>query len=184
MNVTFSTCYCPLMQINVQLKMKVMHYWSHVLWLTPCHIKQYMNAIKFSRSCKNCLFYCCCCWFYSMKTNYRTKCCYGLTMDLLDNIATELSFEFHLYVVRDQLFGSKQNRDVKDFLRSNTNTNTNNGNSNGDNSNTQQPTDHDGNHETANSKYKNKYQTQIIYPSKYFTIIIQRHCYVAFLKIQ
>lgn len=38
-------------------------------------------------------------------------------MDLLDNIAMELGFEFHLYVVRDQLFGSKQQRDVKDYLR-------------------------------------------------------------------
>lgn len=36
-------------------------------------------------------------------------------MDLLDNIATELGFEFHLYIVRDQLFGSKQ-RNVKDFI--------------------------------------------------------------------
>lgn len=38
-------------------------------------------------------------------------------MDLLDNIATELGFEFHLYIVRDQLFGSKQ-RNVKDFILS------------------------------------------------------------------
>lgn len=36
-------------------------------------------------------------------------------MDLLDNIATELGFEFHLYIVRDQLFGSKQ-RSRRDFL--------------------------------------------------------------------
>lgn len=48
---------------------------------------------------------------------YRTKCCYGLTMDLLDNIAMELGFEFHLYIVRDQLFGAKQQRDVKEFLK-------------------------------------------------------------------
>lgn len=48
---------------------------------------------------------------------YRTKCCYGLTMDLLDNIAMELGFEFHLYVVRDQLFGAKQQRDIKEFLK-------------------------------------------------------------------
>lgn len=47
----------------------------------------------------------------------RTKCCYGLTMDLLDNIAMELGFEFHLYIVRDQLFGAKQQRDIKDFLK-------------------------------------------------------------------
>lgn len=40
-------------------------------------------------------------------------------MDLLDNIATELGFEFHLYVVRDQLFGAKLNRDVKDFIKTN-----------------------------------------------------------------
>lgn len=37
-------------------------------------------------------------------------------MDLLDNIATELGFEFHLYIVRDQLFGSKQ-RNVRDFIK-------------------------------------------------------------------
>lgn len=38
-------------------------------------------------------------------------------MDLLDNIATELGFEFHLYVVRDELFGSKQKRKINDFIR-------------------------------------------------------------------
>lgn len=38
---------------------------------------------------------------------HRSKCCYGLSMDLLDNIATELEFEFHLYIVQDELFGSK-----------------------------------------------------------------------------
>lgn len=97
----------------------------------------------------------------------RTKCCYGLTMDLLDNIATELSFEFHLYVVRDQLFGSKQQRDIKDFLKasdSTTNTrttrNTNNANSysiNDGSSNLSQQTiaDHDMNDETIpKSKYE------------------------------
>lgn len=46
----------------------------------------------------------------------RTKCCYGLSMDLLDNVATELGFEFHLYVVRDQLFGAKKTRTVHDHL--------------------------------------------------------------------
>lgn len=46
----------------------------------------------------------------------RTKCCYGLSMDLLDNVATELGFEFHLYVVRDQLFGAKKSRTVHDYL--------------------------------------------------------------------
>ncbi|XP_055859129.1 uncharacterized protein LOC129921359 isoform X2 [Episyrphus balteatus] len=38
---------------------------------------------------------------------FETKCCYGLSMDLLDNIATELEFEFHLYIVHDELFGAK-----------------------------------------------------------------------------
>lgn len=46
---------------------------------------------------------------------HRTKCCYGLSMDLLDNIATELEFEFHLYIVLDELFGSKF-RNLDDFL--------------------------------------------------------------------
>lgn len=72
-------------------------------------------------------------------------------MDLLDNIAMELQFEFHLYVVRDQLFGSKQKRDVKDYLNSNAQ-HSNSGS--GSNSNTsKQPTtsDHDANDETSNS---------------------------------
>lgn len=29
-------------------------------------------------------------------------------MDILDNIATELGFEFHLYIVQDEMFGGKQ----------------------------------------------------------------------------
>lgn len=28
-------------------------------------------------------------------------------MDLLENIATELGFQFHLYLVRDELYGAK-----------------------------------------------------------------------------
>lgn len=28
-------------------------------------------------------------------------------MDLLDNVATELGFQFHLYLVRDELYGTK-----------------------------------------------------------------------------
>lgn len=28
-------------------------------------------------------------------------------MDLLENVATELGFQFHLYLVRDELFGTK-----------------------------------------------------------------------------
>lgn len=95
---------------------------------------------------------------------HRTKCCYGLTMDLLDNIATELSFEFHLYVVRDQLFGSKQQRDIKDFIKASgtrTTRQTNNaksahsdGGSDGSSTLSQQTiVDHDMNDETTNSKY-------------------------------
>ncbi|XP_055687535.1 uncharacterized protein LOC129792482 isoform X2 [Lutzomyia longipalpis] len=41
------------------------------------------------------------------EANYKTKCCYGLSMDLLENIAMELGFEFHLYIVRDELYGTK-----------------------------------------------------------------------------
>lgn len=37
-------------------------------------------------------------------------------MDLLDNVATELGFEFHLYVVRDQLFGAKKSRTIHEHL--------------------------------------------------------------------
>lgn len=104
-------------------------------------------------------------------------------MDLLDNIATELGFEFHLYVVRDQLFGSKQQRGVKDFIKSNTKSTqpssgggskgsgTGGSSGIGDGSisksivgnsgvgtSQQQPTasDHDANDETPNSKYKDK----------------------------
>lgn len=38
-------------------------------------------------------------------------------MDLLDNIATELEFEFHLYIVYDELFGS-QFKNLDDYLPS------------------------------------------------------------------
>lgn len=65
-------------------------------------------------------------WFFSFspfisllrrhRSQQRTKCCYGLSMDLLDNVATELGFEFHLYVVRDQLFGAQKPRTVHDHL--------------------------------------------------------------------
>lgn len=41
-------------------------------------------------------------------------------MDLLDNIATELGFEYHLYVVRDQLFGAKLQRNLNRFIKTNT----------------------------------------------------------------
>lgn len=40
-------------------------------------------------------------------------------MDLLDNIATELGFEFHLYIVRDELFGAKY-RNFKDWIHTKT----------------------------------------------------------------
>lgn len=55
-------------------------------------------------------------FFLCSSPKIRTKCCYGLSMDLLDNVATELGFEFHLYVVRDQLFGAKKTRSVHDHL--------------------------------------------------------------------
>ncbi|KAL7022948.1 hypothetical protein ACKWTF_012435 [Chironomus riparius] len=42
------------------------------------------------------------------KLSYKTRCCYGLSMDLLDNIASELGFGYILYIVGDELFGSKQ----------------------------------------------------------------------------
>ena len=42
---------------------------------------------------------------------YRTNCCYGLAMDLLENVAQELEFDFHLYIVADGMFGSRS-RDV------------------------------------------------------------------------
>ncbi|KAJ8918548.1 hypothetical protein NQ315_013053 [Exocentrus adspersus] len=41
------------------------------------------------------------------KFKYRTNCCYGLSMDLLENIAQELEFDFRLYIVADGLFGSR-----------------------------------------------------------------------------
>ncbi|GLH10808.1 uncharacterized protein GBIM_15693, partial [Gryllus bimaculatus] len=36
-----------------------------------------------------------------------TNCCYGLAMDLLENVAQELEFDFHLYIVSDGAFGSR-----------------------------------------------------------------------------
>lgn len=59
-------------------------------------------------------------------------------MDILDNIATELGFEFHLYIVQDELFGGKQkasksfysrSKETNDFLsKSNKNSDTRNSN--------------------------------------------------------
>ncbi|XP_043285418.1 uncharacterized protein [Venturia canescens] len=37
----------------------------------------------------------------------ETKCCYGLTMDLLSLVSHELGFRFDLYVSRDGLFGKR-----------------------------------------------------------------------------
>ncbi|PNF41769.1 hypothetical protein B7P43_G03443, partial [Cryptotermes secundus] len=48
---------------------------------------------------------------------YRTSCCYGLAMDLLENIAQELEFDFHLYIVADGLFGTRT-RDVQPQVQS------------------------------------------------------------------
>ncbi|CRK95065.1 CLUMA_CG008543, isoform A [Clunio marinus] len=44
----------------------------------------------------------------SEKVSYKTRCCYGLSMDLLDNVASELGFGYIIYIVSDELFGSKQ----------------------------------------------------------------------------
>ncbi|KAJ2947052.1 hypothetical protein O0L34_g16399 [Tuta absoluta] len=46
-----------------------------------------------------------------------THCCYGLAMDLLENIAQELEFDFHLYIVEDGMFGSRKK--VNPFRRVN-----------------------------------------------------------------
>lgn len=48
-------------------------------------------------------------------TRISTHCCYGLAMDLLENIAQELEFDFHLYIVEDGLYGSRKL--VKPFRR-------------------------------------------------------------------
>lgn len=61
-------------------------------------------------------------FFPFQKFKYRTNCCYGLSMDLLENVAQELEFDFRLYIVADGLFGSRtlirrSKRDVgKKFL--------------------------------------------------------------------
>ncbi|KAJ3643371.1 hypothetical protein Zmor_026086 [Zophobas morio] len=46
-------------------------------------------------------------FFPFQKFKYRTQCCYGLSMDLLENVAQELEFDFRLYIVADGFFGSK-----------------------------------------------------------------------------
>lgn len=37
-----------------------------------------------------------------------SHCCYGFAMDLLENIAQELEFDFHLYIVEDGFYGSRK----------------------------------------------------------------------------
>lgn len=44
-----------------------------------------------------------------------SHCCYGFAMDLLENIAQELEFDFHLYIVEDGLYGARKL--VKPFRR-------------------------------------------------------------------
>ncbi|PSN52890.1 hypothetical protein C0J52_03006 [Blattella germanica] len=44
---------------------------------------------------------------HGQRYKYRTNCCYGLAMDLLENVAQELEFDFHLYIAADGLFGTK-----------------------------------------------------------------------------
>lgn len=51
---------------------------------------------------------------------YRTNCCYGLAMDLLENIAQELEFEFRLYIAADGLFGTplrSKRKTKRDLIR-------------------------------------------------------------------
>ncbi|ETN66289.1 hypothetical protein AND_001910 [Anopheles darlingi] len=38
---------------------------------------------------------------------YRVRCCYGLSMDLLQKLAAEINFDYHLYIVHDGLFGRR-----------------------------------------------------------------------------
>nr|WRU22311.1 ionotropic receptor 12 [Paratrioza sinica] len=52
--------------------------------------------------------------FHHSRYRYRTNCCYGLSMDLLENIAQELEFDFHLYIVADGLFGTRVREEGKE----------------------------------------------------------------------
>nr|XP_018917923.1 PREDICTED: uncharacterized protein LOC109044571 isoform X2 [Bemisia tabaci] len=49
--------------------------------------------------------------FSNSRNKYVTNCCYGLTMDLLENVAEELEFDFHLYLVADGSYGTKIMKD-------------------------------------------------------------------------
>lgn len=44
----------------------------------------------------------------TIPSKMATHCCYGLAMDLLENIAQELEFDFHLYLVEDGLYGARK----------------------------------------------------------------------------
>uniref|UniRef100_A0A182Y0Z7 Ionotropic glutamate receptor C-terminal domain-containing protein n=1 Tax=Anopheles stephensi TaxID=30069 RepID=A0A182Y0Z7_ANOST len=44
---------------------------------------------------------------YQEEQHQKTRCCYGLSMDLLQKLATEINFDFHLYIVHDGLFGRR-----------------------------------------------------------------------------
>jgi ionotropic glutamate receptor NMDA 3A len=46
---------------------------------------------------------------------FSTKCCYGLSMDLLQTVAKDLGFEFHLYIARDELFGKRTSEYKSNF---------------------------------------------------------------------
>lgn len=39
--------------------------------------------------------------------NYSTLCCYGYSVDLLQQMSIDLNFGYHLYLVNDGLFGSR-----------------------------------------------------------------------------
>ncbi|GBP15073.1 Glutamate receptor ionotropic, NMDA 3A [Eumeta japonica] len=51
----------------------------------------------------------------TLVSKMATHCCYGLAMDLLENIAQELEFDFHLYLVEDGFYGSRKH--VKHYRR-------------------------------------------------------------------
>ncbi|KAK6640098.1 hypothetical protein RUM43_008375 [Polyplax serrata] len=45
--------------------------------------------------------------YHATKYKYKSSCCYGLAMDLLENVAQELEFEFHLYIIPDGAYGAR-----------------------------------------------------------------------------
>lgn len=94
----------------------------------PNNLFNFVISLLFSSPCLLHLFFLCAfpvvvvcflCFCLSFKLNdksinitekCRTKCCYGLSMDLLEKVASELGFEFHLYIVRDELFGGTRDK--------------------------------------------------------------------------